>query len=218
INLLDGIGLDVSGASAAAFASGDLVVLHQLRADSISNDDSVSWEVLVGAETSTPPRYDGSETFAFVTSAGTVLGSIDNGRLRARFGELVVRIPFFPGQHPVALSLAAAQVEVELTAAGCHGVVGGAVRDLDVTAVVLPELAAQAVAHMQANPDHEDTLEAVQFFDRNGDGEVTPAEVIRVVRDFAPPDVHLDDDSRLDALSFGFGFSCVRATLEPLPL
>ena len=216
VSALGGIGLDLTGASATAFASGDVVTLHRLRADALTDDDSVSWEVLVGQARTTPPRFDGSETFAIAGSGGALVGAIGDGHLAAADGTIVIRVPFFPGQHPVPLPLTGAQLEVDLSNGGCRGRIGGVLRASDRDLTVLPIVAEQAIGHMAAHPEHRFTVTAIEVFDRDHDGAVTAAEITRMATSVFVLDVDLDADDQADGMSIALGFTCAPATAVTL--
>lgn len=209
---LQAFGLDVLTANREAFASGDLVVLHSVRADSLVDDASASWRILSGLAV-TPPRFDGTDQLIVAGESGLLSGSIDDGVLDASFGGVTLRVPFFRDQAPLLVPLVGARVEMTPTAEGCHGLIGGALDEATLDADVLPALAAQIVTHMDRNPEHEFTAVVHDIFDADADGVATATEIAsaELTRSLFRLDLDRDRDGYRDSVSFALGFGCVPA-------
>jgi hypothetical protein len=212
IAALSGLGLDVQTASDEALTNGDLVILHSVRADALTSDDSVAWRVMAGRPTETSPRWDGTDTFRVATDDGNFVGSIDSRGAEMAWGVVAVPLPFFPDQSPTILPLANAQIRATITDTECDGVMAGAMLapDIDTT---LRRFARQAITHIERHPEHELARVAYQVFDTNGDGVITVDEMVNdpITQGLFAPDLDLDHDGDDDALSFGLGFSCEAA-------
>ncbi|HUQ02967.1 MAG TPA: hypothetical protein VM261_10750 [Kofleriaceae bacterium] len=211
IAALDNIGLDVQTASDTAITAGELVILHSVRADELTDDGSVSWRVLSGRPT-TPPRWDGTDDFIVAGEDGSFVGPIVRQNARLDWGVINVTLPFFPDQAPTILPLADARIDARITDDGCEGTIGGVMlaADIDVT---LRRFAAQAITHIERHPEHELARVAYQVFDTNRDGVITVAEMVSnsITQSLFSPDLDLDGRAGNDALSFGLGFSCEAA-------
>lgn len=203
------IGLDVGGASADAFARGEVVQLHSLRADALDDDASVSWRLFVGLSRE-QPRFDGTDAFLATSEAGLVSGAIRGGRFDGAIGEATIRVPFFRGQPGLVIPLRVAHVAFD-PATGA-GRIGGAIDGFVLHDEVLPALGDQVVRHLARNPDHEFTRAAIQIFDGDGDGAVSRDEFVRFAGDLLAYDVDLDHAGDDDAISFSLGFGAVPAT------
>ncbi len=214
VGSLAAIGLDLGGASATAFESGQLVTLHSVRADALVDDGSVSWHVLSGARSS-PPRFDGTDQFRVTGSDGELVGAIIGGRADLRWGVVGLAVPFFPDQPPLVMPIAEARIAADLDDDGCAGRIGGVIVTADIETTLL-RLAAQAIVHIERNPTHEFAIAAHSIFDTNNDGRITVDEIAgsSIARSLLQPDVDLDHDNLRDGLSFGLGFDCVPATFR----
>lgn len=210
---LAGLGLDVDDANAALVGSGDSIIAHLVRADRRDDDDSVAWQLWNG--TGTPPRFDGTDRVGPSAVDGALWGAITAGSLAAHWGDVVVRVPLFPGQPAVALPLTDAQLEL-VTDGPCRGRIGGTVLDLSLT-IALEEIGRQTIVHLQAHPEHPFTTAAVSIIDENNDGTVTVAEVVSLARALLRADVDLDGDGAADGASFALGFECAPAQLASTP-
>jgi hypothetical protein len=214
IGALAGLGLDASGTSAGAFARGDVVILHSVRADDLVDDGAVSWRVLAG-EADAPPRFDGTDVLRAGSDDGWLLGPLVQGRADLSWGGVTLALPFFPDQPPLELPLVEARLAATITASGCSGRVGGVMLNADIE-TTLPRFAAQAIVHIERNPTNRFAEAAHNIFDEDRDGTITVDEIVTssLTRSAFRPDVDLDGDGDPDGLSFGLGLECVPATFS----
>ena len=215
IGSLRALRLDLTAASTDAFARGEVVALHTIRADDLTDDDSVRWRLGAGVPTTTPPRFDGSDRFTAMVDTGELFGTIEDGRLAGAYGNVTIRVPFFAGQAPIAFALDDARIAVDLRGGGCTGKIGGRIPVADLRERLLPRLAEQVLTHMATHPDHDFTAAARDVFDRDDDGVVTSAEIVGVASRIMPADLRPDGasyDAAPIAISFGLGFRCAPAT------
>lgn len=217
IGALNGIGLEVTLANEEAFGSGDLVLLHSLRADSLADDATVSWQLLLGSP-SEPPRFDGTDELTAVGDLGTLIGMNRGGVVTTEFGAAGLYIPLFPDQPALGLPLDVAYLEVELGNAGAVGRIAGGIDARVVRDDLLPRLAEQVITHMASHPDHPFTTGAIQIFDADHDGQVSVDEIANasITKSLLSPDLDLDLDGEYDHVSFAVGLELVPATFAPL--
>lgn len=216
IGALINLGLEIDGAAAAAFASGEVVALHRLRADDLAADASIEWRTYDGMP-ATAPRFDGTDQFDVRGATGRLTGMIRAGHAELSWGETSVALPFFPHQTPLVAPLVQARLILDVDPDGCTGKLAGLIPSREVDQVILPQLAAEIVIHIARHPDHEFTAIAMQVFDRNHDGQLTVDEVLAtpLTKGLFRPDTDTDGDGTADAMSFGAGFDCVPATFTP---
>lgn len=216
VGALIGLGLELEEASADAFASGQLVALHRLRADHLDADASIEWRTYDGVP-GAPPRFDGTDRPVAAVETGRLAGMIRGGHAELAWGQTAVSLPFFPDQSPLRLPLLDARITVDVDAAGCTGRVAGGVPSDELEGAILPLLAVELIVHLARHPDHEFTPIAMRVFDTDHDGKLTVAEVLatELMQGAFRPDLDLDGDGEPDALSFGLGFDCVAATFAP---
>ncbi|MEZ4401226.1 MAG: hypothetical protein R3B06_14465 [Kofleriaceae bacterium] len=206
IDVLGSLGLAVNDAGAEQFASGELRIAHVVRADSL-DDGTAAWTLRSGA--GAPPRFDGTDQLTLPVADGGMVGRIVGGRFEARAGELTLRVPLFPGQPAMAIPVVDGVVQLALRG-GCGGTLAGAIGPAALDALV-DVMAAEAVAHLAAHPDHPFTATAIRFLDSDGDGRVSAAEVADLALGLLVPDVDLDGDGAADHVAVGLGFDCVPA-------
>lgn len=213
IGALINLGLEIDDVTADAFASGELVALHSLRADDLVADASVEWRTYAGVPSITP-RFDGTDRFDVQAETGRLTGMIRAGHAELPWGATSVALPFFPAQAPMIAPMLDAQLVLDVDADGCSGRLAGLVSARDVDQTILPQLAAEVVVHIGRHPDHEFTTLAMQVFDLNHDGVLTAEEVLAtpLTKSLFRPDTDTDGDGTSDAMSFGVGFDCVPAT------
>ncbi len=216
MGLLQSFELDFAGSSRAAFAAGEVVALHQLRADALVDDATVEWRTFDGTS-GIAPRFDGSDRLAIGAETGTLYGMIVNGRAELAGHRTTVALPFFPGQSPIWFPLADVRMSVDLAGRRCQGVLSGLIDQVDVEELVMPNLAAQMILHIATHPGSPMAAEAMEIFDEDADGRLTVDELVHgdVMPFLLTPDVDTDGDGDRDAVSFGLGFDCTPATLIP---
>jgi hypothetical protein len=222
--------LDVNAAMATALETGDVVVLHSLRAHQFGRDEDASWRVYLG--TPTPdPVLTGRGSFTIDPSAPTstdLAGEVMRRQFTGGPGAVALRLGLVAGETPIELHLIGARVQADCSPVGCsNGKIGGGISAAEVDGVIVPALARamQVVidATCPASPSTSCTdpgATLVAFFDTNGDHIVTADELraIFLIQALLSPDVDLLDaaghpghDGVRESLSLGLGFTAKNA-------
>ena len=205
-----------------AVASGQLVSLHDVKADDPVNDPSVSWTIFQGQTTSSPPAFDGSDEFTLDPAATTnlpIVGSLTNGHFIGGPGTAHIQM-FFMGQL-VDMNLVGVHLEADVTAQGCvNGKLGGGVTDDEFRGKLLPAIAGGLNFLITTNQSGTNTL--LQTFDSDKNGTITVEEIENnpLLMLMISPDLDLIDasgnfnpnqDGVKNSYSIGLGFTCVPA-------
>jgi hypothetical protein len=229
---LAGAGLDLTGIMDAALTSGDIVMLHSLRATRLSNTKNATWQVWYGDPT-TDPDLSGSGTFALPSDqphSKRLDAKITDHVVRSAAGAVPLRLDL--GAGAFELGMKRAKVVATCTKQGCSdGRIAGALTAHEVEDVLIPELAELFQAMVDADcpgPD-ADSCEngssgqtVLGIFDENEDFTITLQEVQEnsLIQTLLRPDLDLLEadgspghDGVEDFISFGFGFTTVKATL-----
>lgn len=196
--------------------SGQLIQLHRLSAASPNGSAAATWEIFVG-EPIADPDFEGEGSFTVASPLTVFEGKITGGRFEGSASALLLNLPIFGGQAP--LPLARTRIESVVSATGCDGAVGGAISEaLFATGVSLAINAAiQAEGCGPEVPCSETVSAMLDLFDQNEDHEITPQELTgNMIWSLAfSPDIDTDGDKVPDAISVGWGFTCVGAKFEP---
>jgi len=230
-------GLDVGPIITESVQSGALVLLHSVRATSLSSAATATWQVYIGEaftnaqlDAGMGPDFSGSGTFVIDTSAGTGLltGSITGGHFTGGPGEVSVQLALVGGAPPITLNLKSARIVGDVTADGCmNGIVGGGVLFSEIQGQIIPAVAGILDGAIKANgcttltncpttgavaPCTDNQCSIAGAFDTNPkNGSIVTAEVATVVGALLAPDLDLDGNSVSEATSVGIGFTCVKA-------
>jgi hypothetical protein len=205
----------VDAAIASSIATGDVVLLHTLRAHRFTRDPSAWWRVLDPA-----------------SAAGTKLpGAITGGRFTGGPGAIPVRLALAQDQPPIELLLATARLQADCTADRCEGKLGGGIPAADVDTAVVPRLAAAMQGVVDASCSistpsscSPTATQILAIFDANHDFEVTADELRAnfLIQVLLAPDLDLfkasgrrGQDGVNDSLSLGLGFTANSATVRP---
>jgi hypothetical protein len=227
---------DLQGEIDAALAGGQLVLLHSVRADDLTADRSVSWQVYTGTETAVPPAFDGSDSFEMGEGTSQpIIGYTSGGAYDATIrgaGALTVKLAVSPSAPPIALDLIQARVEATIDADGCSGRFGGAVTQEQVDTRLIPSVVAMMNGAIARDPGCPLACEMgtsaaliIEVFDDNMDGTITEEELRQssIIQTLLAPDLDLLDasgafepDGLEESISLGVGFDCVTASL-PAP-
>jgi hypothetical protein len=226
LSLLGTIDVSLQPHVDAAIQSGDLVSLHEIRADDLANDESVSWQVFLGMPMSESPKFDGTDAFTRDTSVNTdpLIGKITSGIFQGGPGELAISLTF--GDQSIDVTLRGAYVRADISEGSCDGKLGGGLSVQELDSEVLPAVARFADGMVQQDCSGGSACTCAagtigktvqEFFDSNGDCTV-PADEIRantLVKAAFKADVDLmGDDGELDSMSFGVGIHCVKASFN----
>jgi hypothetical protein len=140
---LKGQGVDIQTQVTDAIASGDLILLHSVRADDLVTDKSASWQVYLGAATQNPD-YSGAGSFTLGATSpkdALLVGELNGGLFTGGPGKVTIQLAF-SGGAPVDIELIGTKVEASATADGCtDGVLAGAITEEKLNAQVLPAIA-----------------------------------------------------------------------------
>lgn len=229
IAAMNGAGaLDLATATNDAVDAGSIVMLHSLRTFSLANSRNATWQVWYGKPTIDPPAFDGTDVFPLLAGqphSTKLEARIKDHRVTTVAGKIPVRLDLGAGRF--LLDLKKAKVSAKCFRAGCsNGRITGAVSSTDLETVFLPELAqllTLLIAQDCPGPEPDScasgsTGKSVQeIFDADDDLTVTSAELQDhdLIKAVFAPDLNLltGDGGVNDHLSFGFGFSTVKAKL-----
>jgi hypothetical protein len=215
-------GLEFQPTVDEAINSGQIVTLHLLQTDDLTNASSASWSIFLGQAVQAPPDFDGSDTFTLDPAAPTnsvLTGSIVNGHFSGGAGKLRVKVAFL--DKPVELDLVGVRLETDVRATGCvSGKLGGGIAVAEFRAKLLPALVDGMNSVAQVDAGAAGAL--LQIFDADQNGTITPEEIESnpLVQIALAPDVDLMDaagqfnprqDGVKDSLSVGLGFACTAA-------
>lgn len=217
-------GLDLTAAQDDAIASGEVVMLHSLRTPSLRNTRDASWQVVYGVPTPTPD-LDGGGTFAVGQPRSPKLpATIKNRRVKTAAGQTPVLLDF--GAGPFELGMRKAKVFATCRASACSdGRITGAVSAEELDAIFIPEMAEwiQPIINQDCPHGPDSCMADSQgktlqgLFDTDDDMTVTTDEIRNndLIKSLLAPDLNLSKSiPGKDALSFGFGFTAVDATLQ----
>jgi hypothetical protein len=215
-------GIEMQSTLDQAVASGQLVSLHEVKADDPLNDPSVSWSLYQGQKAQSAPTFNGSDEFTLDPAAKTnlpIVGSLTKGHFTGGPGTANIQM-FFMGQL-VDVNLVGVHLEADATAQGCvNGKLGGGVTDEEFRGKLLPAIAGGLNLIITADKPGAGTL--LQTFDSDKSGTITIQELENnpLLMLMISPDLDLLDssgefnpnqDGVKDSYSLGLGFTCVPA-------
>lgn len=225
------LGLDFQAALNAALAGGQLIQLVHLDAASVADSADVPTVVCTGTDGDLPPNaannFSGSGAFYVEpASVGAVplSGTITAGDLTAGPGSISLLFTASSGA-PVTLHLIGGRVRAELSESlMIDGIVGGGIPESEVSAILIPAIH-QAIAEVVGQDCTVDSCNSgrageflINAYDANDDWSISVAEIEGLfaldldLLDGAQFDPNVDGIS--DSLSFGIGFTAVRALFE----
>jgi hypothetical protein len=172
-------GVDVNAAIAEAITvDGSIVLLHSVRANALSQDSSVSWQVYLGNELTAPlpaDQYTGNGSFSVSASSPT------NAKLTGRIGPTsggslfnggpgTVSINLaLEGLPPLTITLVSARIRSTVTATGGTGSLGGAITTKSLREQIFP-FAVMVINDLIAeDPDAAGTI--IDFLDNDAAGQ-----------------------------------------------
>lgn len=237
--------VDVQAGMDARIASGEILDLADVQAESLTTATNVRMRLFLGEDGDVPPNpadnFSGSELFAIRADSPTdsqVDGLVVTGHIRLGPGNLTVELVGFAGE-PLVVPLIGARVEGDITADGIvNGKLGGGIPEQELDSLILPSVvdglqstvdAECAGAPPNCCPSGSNGETLLDLFDENQDCEITLAELLdnSLISSLLAPDVDLLDstngnvfsprtDGIKDSLSLGVGFTAVGAQF-PLP-
>jgi hypothetical protein len=216
-------GLELQSNLDQAINTGQLILLHVVKADNSQNDPSVSWSIFLGQTAQAAPSFGGSDKLVLNPAAPTntpIVGSLTNGHFTGGQGSARVKM-FLLGQ-PVEVNLIGVRIEADLSAQGCiNGKLGGGLTVDEFRGKLLPAIAEGINQIIKTDSAVAKTLR--QAFDSDQNGTITTQELENnpLLMLAISPDLDLLDasgkfspnqDSVKDSYSVGLGFTCVPAT------
>ena len=224
-------GFDLGGVMSQAVTTGDVVMLHSLRTDSLANTRTATWQVRY-SDPVVDPNLTGSGTFSpsrAIPRSGRLAAKIKNHHVRTVAGEVPLRLDLGPDSPAFTLWMDRAVVFATCRSTACTaGRINGAVSRDQIDTVFVPAL----VAMMQPIVARDCPLTCTDgsigktfedLFDTDHDLVITVDEVLTtpLIGALLAPDVDLQaadgspgHDGVADSLSFGIGFTDVRATIS----
>jgi hypothetical protein len=206
-----------------AVNNGQLITLHDVKADDPLNDPSVSWSILQGQKNQSAPKFDGSDKFTIDPSATTnssIVGSLTNGHFTG--GPGTARVQMILLGQPVEVDLIGLRLEADLNTKGCtNGKLGGGVKVDDFRNKLLPAI--NDGLNQIIKVDKAGAAPLLQALDSDHNGTITIQELESnpILMLAISPDLDLLDssgkfnpgqDGVKDSYSLGLGFTCVPAT------
>jgi len=141
-------GADLQTPLTNAVKAGSVVILHSLRAmdPQPGTAQNASWQVFLGSKTTTPPNFDGNDTFTVDPNSPTdaiVFGPITaGGHITAGPGKIPLQLSLVSDQPPLSVTLQCAHIDATVNSDGSiTGKLGGGITNEDVQNNVLPNLA-----------------------------------------------------------------------------
>ncbi len=214
-------GIELQSTLDQAVNSGQMVTLHQVKANDPVSDQNVSWSIFLGKQTQSAPKFDGTDNFTLDTTLpvnAPITGSLTNGHFTGGPGNARVQM-FLMGQL-VAVDLIGVRLEADFSAQGCaNGKLGGGVTVDEFRSKLLPAIADGLNQIKKVDTSASTFLNA---FDADGNGTITAQEIENnpMLMLAISPDLDLYDaagkfnpnqDGVKDSYSLGLGFTCVPA-------
>lgn len=142
LGMLGGFGVELQPQVDEAIMMGDIVLLHAVRAETLTNSNA-SWQVYLG-ESATPPTFDGTDVFTIPTDGpqdALLAGRISGGSFAGGPGTVQLKLAFVDGAEPLTLNLIASRIEGTLDETSCDARLGGALTKDDIDNTLIPAVA-----------------------------------------------------------------------------
>jgi hypothetical protein len=145
--------LDVQGGINTSIMSGSVLLLMDLKASDLTNNDCAEADISRGTLMGTAmPKYDGTDMFGVDTSFGTGVtkGKITGGKFISNNPataktdySMSVQFPLVTGEPPLSLTIHGAHIQFTKTATGImNGQINGGIKSEDVQGSIIPTVAA----------------------------------------------------------------------------
>jgi len=233
-------GADPQAAVDVTVANGEMLQLLDVQTNDLVTATGVGVAIFIGEDGDVPANpadnFSGSETFKIKSGTPTedaLAGALTGGQLRAGPGTVPLQLVLVPGTTPVVVHLVGARVRGDVTATTmANGLLGGAIKEQEVDATVIPAIAVAMNALVAADcpggvcpPGGSGGETILGLFDEDSDGTVTADELRAndLINSLLASDVDLFDDTGsfnprvdgvVDSLSFGVGFTAVGAVFD----
>ncbi|GAB4006961.1 hypothetical protein [Nocardioides ultimimeridianus] len=222
-------GLDLTQTWNSDVRNGRIVMLHSLRTRSLTTDRQATWQLWYGVPV-TNPNLSGTGTFrAGSTHSARVPAKIVNHHLSTTATTIPIRMDI--GGGPFTMPMVVGRAFATCYAKCLGGRINGAFRSTTISSVLDPQLATLLQALVDRDcvgpapgtcTSGSEGSTAEQIFDANQDLVITADEVRgnNLIKALLAPDVDLfkadgtrGTDGKRDSISFGFGFSAVKARI-----
>ena len=224
-------GLDLVSMESATVTGGQLVVLNTLVTPSLVDAKKATWQVRYGEPTETPD-FSGSGTFTvdpLALRSARIPAKIRNHHVSTAASNVPLTLNF--GAGPATMSTLSTRIFATCSRKTCTGGrINGAIPATEVDGVLIPGLVALFQPLIQRDcptgyngcVDQSTGKSIEQLFDADHDGTVTQQELRdnQLVAAILAPDLDLFDaeghrghDGVADSLSYGIGFTAVRARI-----
>ncbi len=205
-----------------AVNTGQLVTLHEVKANDPLNDTSVSWSIFLGQKNQLSPNFDGSDQFTLDSTAPInppIAGSLTNGHFAGGPGTVHIQM-FLLGQS-IDVNLIGVRLETDFNSKGCaEGKLGGGITVDEFRSKLLPSITDGL--NQVVKVDNAAAKTILQAFDSDHNGIITIQELESnpLLMIAISPDLDLLDasgtfnpgqDGVKDSYSIGLGFTCVAA-------
>jgi hypothetical protein len=206
-------------------STGQVVMLHSLKAGDLQNDAEAQWTLFHGMKTESAPLFDGTDNFTIdpgtQIDSSTLNGSITNGHFAG--GPAVAGIQMAFMGIPVEVELIGVRIEADVSVNGCtNGKLGGGLTEQQFQAGFLPALVDGLNQTIAANTGSTLAQTMLAAFDADQNGTISSTELENNIlfKAAVSPDLDLLDasgqfnpnqDGVKDSLSVGLGFTCVPA-------
>jgi hypothetical protein len=218
-------GLEVQSPLDEMINTGQLVMLHVLKAGDLQNDPQAQWILFHGMKTESAPAFNGTDNFTVdpgtQIDSSTLNGSIANGHFAGGPATASIQMSFLG--IPLEVELIGVRIEADVSANGCaNGKLGGGLTEQQFQDGFLPALTDGLNQTLAANAGSTLTQTMLATFDGNRNGTIERDELENNIlfKAATSPDLDLLDaagqfnpnqDGVNDALSVGLGFTCVPA-------
>lgn len=217
--------LMLDNALTTAVNAGTIVILHSIRADSLSNDSSATWQVWLGAQQANP-KFDGTGTFTVAATSpqdAIITGSISNGKFTGRASQVSLELALSASGNPVRIKIVPAVIEADVTANGLtNGRLAGAISETEMNANVIPAVVVLLDGRVAADAGCREALIdcdmanaiLLGLFDADRDRIIELEETRTVLADLIPYDVDVlgangqpgtDGTAESTSVTLGFG-------------
>jgi hypothetical protein len=181
IGALEGQMLHVQDGVNTSVMNGTLVLLlNENSADATyQSDGCAASTVNVGKSVTTPPKFDGSDSFMIDTGqqGGTFAGPIKAGKFSSappattkKPVTLSIQLPLVSGAAPVTLKVNGAHLQFTRSSSGMvtGGQLNGAIKSDDVQMNIIPNVATLLTNRVMADPTSSTNMQILSIFDNGG--------------------------------------------------
>ena len=198
---------------------GQIILLFDLKAKSLTDDPSMKLKFYLGQDLDNDPldNFGGKEEFGIDAKSPTNLvlpGKIVSSKLTAGPGSMMVPVPI--GTSTTTLSLKKAAVKSTIGTNGMSaGQINGAIPMKDVNDKLLPSLATMLDKTWKSTTDPM-IKNLLGGMDTDKDGTIEGSDLTGnlLIGIFIKADVDTDGDKTMDAMSVGMGFTAVNCKIK----